>query len=110
MFAYPLNPIVPVLSRPPSAVTEDTLAGPSVSATTGFVGVTDTEVPYEPYAPMLSINLARSHLLFVFGTITIAGFEDPENTFVYPVVGAVADADSTSSTSILLKVVSAGVV
>ena len=101
---------MPVLSSPPSAVTEATLAGPSVSATTGFVGVTDTEVPYEPYAPMLSINLARSHLLFVFGTITMAGFEDPENTFVYPVVGAVDAADSTSSTSILLNVVSAGVV
>jgi hypothetical protein len=59
---------------------------------------------------MLSTNLARTHLLFVFGVIVIAGLEDPENTLVYPVVGAVLLEDSTSSISILSKVASDGVV
>jgi len=60
--------------------------------------------------PRLSENLARTHLLFVLGTITTAGLVDPENIFVYPVVGAVVAVDSISSISILSKVAFVGVV
>ena len=51
----------------------------------------------------LSFSLALTHLLLLFGAETIEGFDLSVFTTAYPVAGAVADEDSTSSIEIKLN-------
>jgi len=103
MVACPLNPITPSKSNVPTAVTEATLGGPSTSTTTGLTGVTATIFEYAVNALALSFSLALTHLLLLLGEETIEGLDLSVFTTAYPVAGAVADEDSTSSIDIKLN-------
>ena len=98
-----MNPKYPVESIPPVADTEVTFGGPSTSTTTGLTGVTATIFEYPVNALALSLSLALTHLLLLFGAETIEGFDLSVFTTAYPVDGAVVADDSTSSIEIKLN-------